>query len=155
MDSPWPLVEPIGDRIDLLLAVEGQVRALRQVLSEEPIGVLAGAALPGAMGVAEVNLDSGLSGQFGMARHLLPLVIGQGLAQRCGDAIELTTVARQGGGGGGIVHLGQQHQARAALDQDPHRRAVTRPFDEVALPMARQGAVLYLRRTHMNAYHIR
>ena len=47
MDSPWPLVEPIGDRIELLLAVEGQVRTLRQVRSEEPMGVLAGAALPG------------------------------------------------------------------------------------------------------------
>ena len=57
MDRPWPLVEAIGDRLELLLAVEGQVRALRQVLSEEPMGVLAGAALPGAMGVAAGDLD--------------------------------------------------------------------------------------------------
>lgn len=76
MDRAWPLVEAIGDRLELLLAVEGQVRALRQVLSEEPMGVLAGAALPGALGVAAGDLDSGLSGQFGMARQLLPLVIG-------------------------------------------------------------------------------
>lgn len=55
MDGPWPLVEPIGDRIELHLVVEGQVRALRQVLSEEPNGVLTGASLPGAMGVTEVD----------------------------------------------------------------------------------------------------
>jgi hypothetical protein len=154
VDGPGPLVETLGDRIELFLAVDGQVGALRQVLAQEAVGVLAGPALPGAMRVAEVDLDPGLGGQLGMARHLLPLVIGQGLAQRCGDAVELPGIACQSRGGSGIVHFGQQDQARAPLDQDPDRRTVTRPLDEVTLPVARQGAVLYLGWTDMNAQHI-
>ena len=50
VDRPWPLVEAVSDRIELFLAVERQVSALRQVLSQEPVGVLAGPPLPGAMG---------------------------------------------------------------------------------------------------------
>jgi hypothetical protein len=50
----------------------------------------------GLCGSQQVDLDPGLGGQLGMARHLLPLVIGQGLAQRCGDAVELPGIARQG-----------------------------------------------------------
>ncbi len=154
VDRPWPLVEPISDRIELFLAVERQVSALRQVLSQEPVGVLAGPSLPGAMGVAEVDLHPGLGGQLGMARHLFALVIGQRLAHRFSNAVELKGVTRQGGGGGGIVHLGQQDQAGGTFDQDPHRRAVPRPLEEVALPVAGQNPVIHLGRTHMNAYHI-
>ncbi len=73
---------------------------------------------------------------LGMGRHLFALVIGQRLAHRCSNAAELKGIARQCGGGGGIIHLGQQDQAGGALDQDPHCRAVTRPFEEVALPVA-------------------
>lgn len=104
MDRRWPLVEPLGDHIELFLAVDGQVGALREVLAQEAVGVLAGPALPGAMRVAKVDLDPGLGGQLGMARHLLPLVIGQGLAHRCGDAVELSGITCQSKGGSGIVH---------------------------------------------------
>ena len=76
VDRPWPLVEAVSDLIELFLAGEHQVSALRPVRSEEPVGVLAGPALPRAMGVAAGDLDPGLSGQFGRARQLLPLVIG-------------------------------------------------------------------------------
>ena len=111
MDRPGPLVETLGDRIQLFLAVEGQVRPLGEVLAEEAVGVLAGPPLPGAMGVAEVDLDPGLSGQLGMARHLFALVIGQRLAHGRGNAVELLGISGQGGGGSGIVHLSQQDQA--------------------------------------------
>jgi DNA modification methylase len=154
VDRPGPLVESLRDRIKLFLAVEGQVCPLGEVLAEEAVGVLAGPPLPRAMGVAEVDLDPGLGGQLGMARHLLPLVVGQGLAHGRRDTVQLAGIACQGGGGGGIVHLGQQDQARGPFDQDPHRRTVTRPLDEVALPVAGQGAVLHRRRTYMNTEHI-
>ena len=52
------------------MAETGQVGALGQILAEKAVGVLTGSPLPGAMGVAEVDLDPGLSGQLGMARHL-------------------------------------------------------------------------------------
>ena len=115
VDRPWPLVEAFRDRIKFFLAVDGQVRTLRQVLAQEAVGVLAGPSLPGAMGVAEVDLDPGLGGQLGMARHLLPLVVGQRLAHGRGNAVELLGISRQGGGGSGIVPLGQQGQARGPV----------------------------------------
>ncbi len=101
VDRPGPLVETLGDRIKLFLAVEGQVRPLWEVLAEEAVGVLAGPPLPGAMGVAEIDRDAGLGGHFGMARHLLPLVVGQGLAHGRRDTVQLAGIACQGGGGGG------------------------------------------------------
>jgi hypothetical protein len=52
VDGPGPLVETVSDRIELFLAVDGQVGALRQVLAQEAVGVLAGPPLPGAMRVA-------------------------------------------------------------------------------------------------------
>lgn len=152
VDRPWPLVEAVSDLIELFLAGEHQVSALRPVRSEEPVGVLAGPALPRAMGVAAGDLDPGRGSQFGMSRPLLPQVIGQGGAQRCGDAVELTRIARQGGGRGGIVPLRQQHPARAALDQDPDRRTVTGLCEEVTLPVTLPGAaVCHRRRKPMNA----
>src|SRR3990167_47873 len=39
-------VEQVGDRIELLLAADREVRALGQELADQPVGVLAGAALP-------------------------------------------------------------------------------------------------------------
>jgi hypothetical protein len=51
-----------------------------QVLAQQAVGVLIGAALPGGMG--EVNAQARERGQFLVARHLLALVIGQGEAQR-------------------------------------------------------------------------
>ena len=155
VDCPGPLVETFRDRIELLLAVDGQVRALGEVLAQEAVGVLAGPPLPGAMRVAAGDLDPGLGGQLGRARHLLPLVVGQRLAQGRGNAVALLGISRQGGGGRGIVPLGQQDPARGPFDQDPHRRAVTRPLDEVTFPMARPGTLLHRRRSYMNAQHLR
>ena len=88
VDRPGPLVEALGDRIERFPAIAGQVGTLRQVLAEEPMGVLAGPALPRAIRVAAGDLDPSLGSQLGMACPLLPLVIGQRLAQ--GAAIRLS-----------------------------------------------------------------
>lgn len=63
------------------------------------------------MRVVEVDLDPDLVRQLGMERHLLPLVIAQRLTQGRGNSVELTRLPIQGGVGGGIVHLRQQHRA--------------------------------------------
>ena len=39
--------------------MDGQVGALRKILSEQAVRVLIGAALPGALRVAEIDLDVG------------------------------------------------------------------------------------------------
>ena len=75
-----PAIERASDIVEVFLGVHGQVGALGQELAQQAVGVLAGAALPGAMRVTEIDGHAGLSGQFGVARHLLTLVVGQAQA---------------------------------------------------------------------------
>src|SRR5687767_10090566 len=53
-------VELGGDLIELFLGEGGDAGALREVLAQQPVGVLVGAALPGTLGVAEVDLHAGV-----------------------------------------------------------------------------------------------
>ena len=154
VDGARAVVEQVGDRIELLLAVDREVRALGQELADQPVGVLAGAALPGAVRVAEVHHHAGVDCQLGMARHLLALVVGQGLAHGFGNAAQLGGEAFQGGGSRRIGQLDQHDQARAALDQNAHRRAIASALDEVALPVAGESPVAGLGRAHMDAQQI-
>ena len=52
-------VELPGHFIELVLGEHGQVDALREVLPQQAVGVLVRAALPGALRIAEVDLDVG------------------------------------------------------------------------------------------------
>jgi hypothetical protein len=51
-------VEGGGDRGEVPGAVSRQVGSSREVLPQQPVGVLVGAALPGALWVAEVDLEA-------------------------------------------------------------------------------------------------
>src|SRR5215207_308550 len=53
-------VELLGDLVEALLVHPGETLSLREVLAKQAVGVLVGASLPGASGVAEVDLDPGL-----------------------------------------------------------------------------------------------
>ena len=102
---------------------------------QQAVGVLVGAALPGAVGVTEVDVEVGIDSQLGVLGHLGALVPGQRAAQllgqrgdRRGDGVAhgLGAVPGQGraivdsgllavAGHGGQV---QQHrEAGAALDE--------------------------------------
>ncbi len=48
--GPRAGVEAVGDGIEFLLGVDGQVGAFGQVLAQQAVGVLAGPALPGLWG---------------------------------------------------------------------------------------------------------
>ena len=89
-----------------------------------------------------------------MARHLAALIVGQRLAQGCHDGIELGAECFEGGLGRGVVHLGQQHQARRALHQHPNGGAVGGATDQVAFPVAGHDAILDLGRAHVDADHL-
>src|SRR5205823_10053787 len=52
-----------GKRVD---AVHAQVRALRKVLAQQPIGVLVRPSLPRTVRIAEVDLNASLNPQLGM-----------------------------------------------------------------------------------------
>ena len=57
-----------------------EVNTLGEVLAQQAVGVLAGAALPGAVGMAEVDGHVSIHGKALMLTHLEALVVGQALA---------------------------------------------------------------------------
>src|ERR1700751_1597318 len=108
MRSTRTAVEAVGDAIEFVLAVDREVSALRQILPQQPVGVLAGTALPWTVRIAEVHAHAGGGAELLMPGHFLTLVVGEALAQWCGDRIQLGSEARQCRGSGGIFHLRQQ-----------------------------------------------
>src|SRR5258708_13973699 len=71
------VVERVGRGVEVVLAVEGEVGALGEVLAEQSVGVLVGASLPGAVGVAEVDVHVGVDAELGMFAPLFALLPGQ------------------------------------------------------------------------------
>src|SRR5258708_18988119 len=55
MCSTRSAVEAVGDGIEFVLTVDREVSALWQVLTQQPVSVLTGAALPGTVRIAEVH----------------------------------------------------------------------------------------------------
>ena len=53
-----------GDVVEVVGLVDRQVGALGEVLAQQPVGVLVGAALPGRVGVAEVDVQAGGGGDL-------------------------------------------------------------------------------------------
>jgi colicin import membrane protein len=84
-----PVVDLVGDGVELFLAVARQVRALGQVLPHQAVGVFVGAALPRAVRIAEIHGNARALAQLAVAGHLLASVISQRLAQGLGDAQQL------------------------------------------------------------------
>src|ERR1700675_2819885 len=52
---PRAIVEQARDMVEIVLGMDAQVGSFRQVLADEAVGVLVAAALPGAVGVREVD----------------------------------------------------------------------------------------------------
>ena len=65
-----PAVECCGDRVEVASGVSGEVCAFGEVLAQQAVGVLVGAALPGAVGVTEVDVEAGIDSQLGVLGHL-------------------------------------------------------------------------------------
>ena len=70
-------VQPMSDGIQLVLDAARQVRALGQVLAQQAIGVLIGAALPGTVRIGKEDLDREPLGQLLVLGHLFAPIIGQ------------------------------------------------------------------------------
>src|SRR3954467_2281351 len=79
-----PAVE--GDRHGrkVLSAVHAEVSALWKVRAQQPIGVLIRAALPGAVGIAEVDRHASLDPELGVLGHFRSLIPRQRLSQLLG-----------------------------------------------------------------------
>ncbi len=53
----WARIEPMRDGVQLALGVHRQIRALRQVLAQQAVGIFVGPALPGAVRISKEDLD--------------------------------------------------------------------------------------------------
>jgi hypothetical protein len=63
------------------MGVPAEVSALREVLPEQAVGVLVRSALPGTVGVCEVDRHACIDADLGVLGHLRTLVPGEGLAE--------------------------------------------------------------------------
>src|SRR5260370_26184342 len=109
-------VEAVGDRIEFVLAVDREVGAFGQVLTQQSVGILAGAALPRTVWIAEVDLHAGGGTEILMTGHFLALVIGEALAQGCSDRVQLGSEARQCRAGGAVFHVRHTHPPAGPLN---------------------------------------
>ena len=67
----WPLIELTRGFVQISLRVYRQVGSFREVLPQQSIGVLVGAALPRTLRVTEVDVDIGRQGKTPMIGKLL------------------------------------------------------------------------------------
>src|SRR5215207_8092145 len=146
-------VELRGDLVEALLADPGEARSLREVLAKQAVGVLVRAPLPGALGVAEVDLDPGLDREAPVLRHLRALIPGERAAKlgRQGCDARLERLADLDG----AAPLGQRDELAVtglALDQG-RDRVRARPDQQVAFPVAGDRAVFDLRRALGDHHH--
>ena len=49
----WARIQPMCDGVQLALRIARQVRSLGQILAQQPIGILVGPALPGAVRIGK------------------------------------------------------------------------------------------------------
>ena len=142
----WPVVEFLGDRVEVVLRVDGWAGAFGEALAQEPVGVLVGAALPRGVRVAEADghvqrgSDPFVQGEF---RSLVP---GQRIAQEFGRRGHFVDDGPLDVSG--VAPIGQVQQDRepgGTLDERADRAFVAAAGDEIALPAARGRPVLDLR----------
>ncbi len=77
----WARIESMGNGIQLTVGIARQIRAFGQVLTQQPIRILVGAALPGRMGIRKEDADRELLGEALMLRHLFAPIIRQRFPQ--------------------------------------------------------------------------
>jgi hypothetical protein len=134
--------ETIGNGIQLTLGIARQVRAFEQILTQQPVGVLIGPALPRAIGIGEEDLERKALGQAFMLGYLFSAIIGRVLRSSAGTPRI------------GPSHPGQNDPAGRVLHQNPDGRAIACTLDQVAFPVARHDASHYVGRAFGNRRHI-
>jgi hypothetical protein len=147
-------VQAMGNGVQLPLCIPRQVRTLRQVLAQQAIGVLVGAALPRAVRIGKEDLDHEPRCQALVLGHLFAPVLRQGLPQQRGHVPEFFRTALTGTPCIRPFHLGQDDQAGGPLHQRPDGRPIAGPLDQIALPVARYGTGGHFGRTLGDWRHI-
>ena len=96
------------------------------------------------MGVAEPDVDVQALAELPETGHFAAPVVGQALAHEGRHLLHLPREAFQRGLCRAIIHLAQDQVAAVTLDQHTNGRAVVGSFDQVALPVSGNQAILDL-----------
>src|SRR5271168_2578564 len=135
------LIETQCDLVQLGLRVAGKIGSLRQVLTQQAVGVFVRSSLPGAVRITEINFHIRGYREGFVFSHLQPAIPRQRAPQRCGQPANLP--AQRGDDRSCVfaAHLDQSSKTRMSLHQ---RRDVTVlcATNEIAFPMTGNGAVL-------------
>ncbi len=78
-------VDAPGDGVEVVLGVDGQVGALGQPAAQQPVEVLVHRALPGGVGISEVDLGAKTLFDLLPQHHLSALIPGEGTPACLGD----------------------------------------------------------------------
>jgi putative transposase len=76
-----PCVQGMGDSAQLFSAMTTEISALWKVLAKQTVGIFVAAALPRALRVAEVDLETSVDPKLSVLCHLDALIPGQGATQ--------------------------------------------------------------------------
>src|SRR4029453_3546939 len=125
-----PVVEAVGDAGKVSGGVPRKGGGFGQVLAQQPVGVLVGAALPGLVRIAAVDPDAGGDGELGVEGHLLALVPGDDpgagllplvcLRSRPLGAARRRVVASIRGGSGSVGPDVGEHAAAVPAREGPY-----------------------------------
>ena len=150
----WPVVDEVFDGGELLMCELAEVHTFGREFAHQAVGVFVGAALPRAVGVAELDVDLDVRAQCLTQRHLRTLIVGHGFAEALRNAFEPTLEAVELVLCSVAVEFDQHDVAADALDQRAHGRAVHGALDEVALPVAGHDARGHLGRAQADVGHV-
>ena len=137
-----PGVEFCSDRVAALLSDIGHAGSLRQVLTNEPVGVFIRATLPAVVGGCEIEDDA--SGLFdgAVVVKLGAVVGGNGQEGGRASADEFDDAACQFGAGA-IAQLADQNESAPAFDQCHDAVIGSGADDGIDFPVAEAVSILY------------
>lgn len=144
-----PMIESIHGEADLLVVDGIEAAFLGEVLAHQSVGVLVGAALPGSVGMGEVEGRIELLGDGLVSGKFLAVVGRQGMHARL-EGLEQVGDGLADELSGFTLNFSQQGIAALALDQADEGLTVIGADDRVAFPVAHAGAGLDGRRTLLN-----
>jgi len=149
-----PAIQQGLDLLDLAARDRGEVRALREELTDQTVRVLVRAALPRAVRMGEVDLDARRPCEQRVLGHLLATVVGEGPPQLLRQRVHL---AGKGPAHRDRILRPQGHQERGprrALHQRPEGRGVAAAHEQIAFPVAWHGARRDVRRPLLDTDHV-
>ena len=127
--------EAMRNGIQLALRVARPVGSLGPVLAQQPVRVFIGPALPGAVRIGKEDPDREPLSQARVLGPLVPAIVRQGFAQRCGHVPECLGEALSGTPRIRPLHLDQEDQACRPRHQSADGR-IAGPLHAVAVPVA-------------------